>query len=44
VADVFYVADQSGVKVTDPDRLELIKDSLYQRLAPQHEGRAQPAY
>ena len=39
VADVFYVADRSGVKVTEPDRLEQIKDSLYQRLAPQHEGR-----
>jgi [protein-PII] uridylyltransferase len=44
VADVFYIADQSGVKVTDPERLERIKDSLYQRLAPQHERHAQPAY
>jgi [protein-PII] uridylyltransferase len=44
VADVFYVADQSGIKVTDPARLEQIKNSLYQRLAPQHEGRAQSAY
>jgi [protein-PII] uridylyltransferase len=34
VADVFYVADQSGIKVSDPDRLEQIKDSLYRRLAP----------
>jgi [protein-PII] uridylyltransferase len=44
VADVFYVADQSGVKVTDPDRLQQIKDSLFQRLAPQYEGHAQPAH
>ena len=44
VADVFYVADRSGVKVMDPNRLEQIKDVLYQRLAPQHEGRAQSAY
>ncbi|MGH7930680.1 MAG: [protein-PII] uridylyltransferase, partial [Candidatus Binatia bacterium] len=43
VADVFYVADQGGVKVTDADRLEQIKITLYQRLAPQHEGHAQPA-
>jgi [protein-PII] uridylyltransferase len=44
VADVFYVADQSGMKVMDRDRLEQVKDSLYQRLAPQHERSAQPAY
>jgi [protein-PII] uridylyltransferase len=44
VADVFYVADQSGVKVTDPDRLEAVKHSLYQRLAPEHEGRTQSAH
>jgi [protein-PII] uridylyltransferase len=34
VADIFYVADRSGAKVTDPDRLEQIKRSLYRRLAP----------
>jgi [protein-PII] uridylyltransferase len=44
VADVFYVADQNGMKVVDRDRLEQIKDSLHQRLAPQHERRAQPSY
>jgi [protein-PII] uridylyltransferase len=44
VADVFYVADQGGVKVTNPERLEQIKDSLYRRLAPQHERRAQSAH
>jgi [protein-PII] uridylyltransferase len=44
VADVFYVADQSGAKVTDPQRLEHIKNTLYQRLAPAHEGHAQPAH
>jgi [protein-PII] uridylyltransferase len=44
VADVFYVADQSGAKVTDPERLEQIKNTLYQRLAPAHEGHSQPAY
>jgi len=38
VADVFYVADQSGVKVEDKTRLEQIKQSLYQRLAPQTNG------
>jgi [protein-PII] uridylyltransferase len=43
VADIFYVADQGGAKVMDPDRLEQIKASLYQRLAPQYEGRAQLA-
>jgi [protein-PII] uridylyltransferase len=41
VADIFYVADQSGAKVTEPVRLEQIKNSLYQRLAPQDERRAQ---
>ena len=44
VADIFYVADQGGAKVMDPDRLEQIKGSLYQRLAPQHEGHTQPAH
>jgi [protein-PII] uridylyltransferase len=44
VADIFYVADQSGAKVTDPVRLEQIKDSLYQRLAPQDERRTQSAH
>jgi [protein-PII] uridylyltransferase len=44
VADVFYVADQSGAKVVDPDRLAHIKNSLYQRLAPQHEGSAESAH
>jgi [protein-PII] uridylyltransferase len=44
VADIFYVADQSGAKVMDSARLEQIKESLYQRLAPQHEGRSQPAH
>jgi [protein-PII] uridylyltransferase len=43
VADVFYVADESGAKVSDSGRLKEIKDLLYQRLAPQHEGRAQHA-
>jgi [protein-PII] uridylyltransferase len=44
VADVFYIADQSGAKVLDPVRLEQIKHSLYQRLAPQHEGHSQHAH
>jgi [protein-PII] uridylyltransferase len=44
VADVFYVADQSGSKVADPERLEQIKETLYQRLAPRHEGRSQPIH
>jgi [protein-PII] uridylyltransferase len=44
VADVFYVTDQSGNKVEQPDRVEEIRDSLYRSLAPQNERIAQSAH
>jgi [protein-PII] uridylyltransferase len=43
-ADVFYVADQSGGKVFEPRRLEQIKNSLFERLAPQHERSVESAH
>jgi [protein-PII] uridylyltransferase len=33
VADVFYVTDEQGAKVTDPDRIETIKNRLLSTLA-----------
>ncbi len=44
VADVFYVADEYGGKISDTDRLEEIKKVLYFNLAPQDEGNAQPLH
>jgi [protein-PII] uridylyltransferase len=41
VADVFYVTDEKGDKIEAPDRVEEIRDSLYQSLAPQNERIAQ---
>ena len=38
VADVFYVTDQGGNKIDDPDRLETVRHDLYQTLAPQIES------
>ncbi|HXG52273.1 MAG TPA: [protein-PII] uridylyltransferase [candidate division Zixibacteria bacterium] len=44
VADVFYVTDERGEKIHDAGRLEAIRRSLYETLAPQpDEGLAQPA-
>ena len=40
-ADVFYVADESGGKISDPARLEEIKRVLYLNLVPQDERDAQ---
>ena len=33
VADVFYVTDQNGAKITDPDRIETIKSRLSSAIA-----------
>ena len=33
VADVFYVTDEQGAKVTDPERIETIKNRLLSTLA-----------
>ena len=41
VADVFYVTDENGTKIQEPGRLEEIRLSLYQALAPQDERVAQ---
>jgi [protein-PII] uridylyltransferase len=45
VADVFYVTDQFGAKVQDAYRVETLRQSLLQTLAPQYDdeqGSAQP--
>jgi [protein-PII] uridylyltransferase len=44
VADVFYVTDEKGDKIEAPDRVEEIRDSLYQSLAPQNERIAQSGH
>ncbi|HEY2988895.1 MAG TPA: [protein-PII] uridylyltransferase [Candidatus Binatia bacterium] len=44
VADVFYVADEHGGKIHDAARLETIRRDLYQTLAAENEGIAQPAH
>jgi [protein-PII] uridylyltransferase len=44
VADVFYVTDEKGDKILDPDRLEEIRSSLYLTLASQDERSAQPLH
>jgi [protein-PII] uridylyltransferase len=41
VADVFYVTEQGGGKIEDPVRLEEIRQSLYENLAPADERAAQ---
>ncbi len=41
VADVFYVADEFGGKISDTERLEEIKKVLYFNLAPQDERNAE---
>jgi [protein-PII] uridylyltransferase len=35
VADVFYVTDENGGKVTEPDRVEAIRQSLLCSLVPE---------
>lgn len=43
VADVFYVTDQFGAKVQDSYRVETLRQSLHQSLAPQYEANERPA-
>jgi [protein-PII] uridylyltransferase len=40
-ADIFYVTDENGKKIQEPVRLEEIRLSLYESLAPQDERVAQ---
>ena len=40
-ADIFYVTDENGKKIQEPSRLEGIRLSLYESLAPQDERIAQ---
>jgi [protein-PII] uridylyltransferase len=44
VADIFYVTDEHGDKLQDPGRIEAIRLSLYETLAPQNERIAQPLH
>ena len=37
VADVFYVTDEAGRKITDPYQMETTRRFLLQNLAPQNE-------
>ena len=36
-ADIFYVTDEAGGKITDPERVSMIRNFLHQNLAPQNE-------
>jgi len=38
VADVFYVTDEAGRKVEDPQQVESVRHFMYQSLAPQNEA------
>ena len=44
VADIFYVTDERGGKVRDSERLETIRQTLYQSLVSEDERIAQPAH
>ncbi len=37
VADVFYVTDEAGGKIADPEQVSIIRKSLHQNLTPQNE-------
>jgi [protein-PII] uridylyltransferase len=39
VADIFYVTDDQGVKLVDPERLEKVRQALYQSLVSRDEER-----
>lgn len=43
VADVFYVTDQAGGKLTDPEQVETVRQFLQQNLAPQNDTSERPA-
>jgi [protein-PII] uridylyltransferase len=38
VADVFYVTDEGGGKITDPEQVETARRHLFESLAPRHEA------
>ena len=43
VADVFYVVDEQGNKITDAGAVETIREYLRQNLVPQNEGNERSA-
>jgi [protein-PII] uridylyltransferase len=44
VADVFYVNDETGAKIENKKRLEMIRQTLYRTLVPENERVAQSAH
>jgi [protein-PII] uridylyltransferase len=43
VADIFYVTDEQGRKIQDQERLEIVRQRLYQSLVSEDERFVQPA-
>jgi len=44
VTDVFYITDEQGKKIEDHERLDTIRQTLYQKLVPEDEREAQSAH